>query len=111
MRDNKKVPGLARFFGRFLYEGTGYSNASLRMLPSLKVGVGAIQKNSQNNGYKPFLRFQWLLPLRVGRSEYPKFRDWKVVSYNRPKDNDRCEYNHNSKRVGTVLILPIMPPN
>jgi hypothetical protein len=110
MRDNKKKyrDWLVSSDG-FLYEGTGYSNASLRMLPSLKVGVGAIQKNSQNNGYKPLSEIPVVAPLlELARSEYPEiFRDWKVVSYNRPKDNDPgANITITSKRVGSIRFDP-----
>ena len=93
----------------FLYEGTGYSTASLRMLPSLKVGAGAIQKNSNSNGYKPLSEIPVVAPLlELARSEYPEiFRDWKVVSYNRPKDSDPgANITINSKRVGSICFDP-----
>ena len=55
MRDNKKKyrDWLVSSDG-FLYEGTGYSTASLRMLPSLKVGAGAIQKTVKITDTNPF---------------------------------------------------------
>jgi len=110
MRDNKKKyrDWLVSSDG-FLYEGTGYSTASLRMLPSLKVGGGTIQKNSQNNGYKPLSEIPMVAPLlELARSEYPEiFRDWKVVSYNRPKDSDPgANITITSKRVGSIRFDP-----
>jgi hypothetical protein len=110
MRDNKlKYRDWLVSSDGFLYEGTGYSTASLRMLPSLKVGVDAIQKNSQSKGYKPLSEIPVVAPLlELARSEYPEiFRDWRVVSYNRPKDSDPgANITITSKRVGCIRFDP-----
>lgn len=46
--------------------------------------------------------------LELARSEYPEiFRDWTVVSYNRPSDKDPgANVTVKSRRIGTIRFNP-----
>ena len=92
-----------------LYEGSEYSAASLRILPSLHVDPSMIEKNPDNNGYKKLEDIPVVSPLlELAKSEYPEiFRDWTVVSYNRPSDKDPgANITIKSKRVGKIRFNP-----
>ncbi len=92
-----------------LYEGAEYSAASLRILPSLQVVPSLIEKNPDNKGYKKLEDIPVISPLlELAKSEYPEiFRDWTVVSYNRPTDKDPgANVTIKSKRVGKIRFNP-----
>ncbi len=93
-----------------LYQGHGYSVSSLRLLPSLQVPPESIVKNANNRGYKKLKEIPVVAPLlELARSEYPEiFRDWKIVSYNRPNDKDPgASITIKSKRVGSIRFNPM----
>jgi hypothetical protein len=92
-----------------LYEGSGYSTAMMNLLPSLKIPGALIQKKDNNRGYKKLEGIPVIAPLlELARSEYPEiFRDWTVVSYNRPSDKDPgANVTVKSRRIGTIRFNP-----
>ena len=92
-----------------LYQGTGYSSAILRSLPSLQVPASLVQKSAIKSGYNKVKGIPIVAPLlELARSEYPEiFRDWKVVSYSRPSAKDPgASITIKSKRVGSIRFNP-----
>ena len=93
----------------FLYQGSQYSSAMLRLLPSLQVSSALIEKNADGDGFKKLKDMPVVAPLiELAKSEYPEiFRDWTIVSYNRPNDKDPgANITVKSKRVGTIRFRP-----
>ena len=92
-----------------LYEGSGYSSSMLKLLPSLKIPGELIQKKDNIKGYKKLEGIPLIAPLlELARSEYPEiFRDWTIVSYNRPSDKDPgANVTIMSRRIGSIRFNP-----
>jgi len=92
-----------------LYQGTGYSPSTLKHLPSLQVSPSLIQKKSNQDGYERLMDMPSVSPLlELARIEYPEiYRDWRVVSYNRPTEKDPgANITIKSKRVGSIRFNP-----
>ena len=91
------------------YQGSGYSSPVLQSLPSLKVASSLILKSSENGSYENLKDMPIVSPLlELARTEYPEiYRDWTVVSYNRPdeKDPGAC-ITVKSKKVGSIRFHP-----
>lgn len=73
-----------------LYQGVGYSSSRLAHLPSLKVLPKQLKFNADNSSYEPLKGMVHVSPLlELARREYPDmYRDWQVVSYERPNETD-----------------------
>ena len=92
-----------------IYQGNEYSPAMIRLLPSLQVPSSMIQRTADNQGYRRLKEIPVVAPLlELARSDYPEiFRDWTVVSYNRPSDKDPgANISIKSKRVGNIRFNP-----
>jgi hypothetical protein len=73
-----------------LYKGAGYSSSRLAHLPSLKVSPKQLKFNATNLSYEPLEGMVHVSPLlELARREYPDmYKDWLVVSYERPYATD-----------------------
>ena len=73
-----------------LYLGTGYPTASLSLLPSLSIDPRLLRLNSVGEGYCKLDGIPRVAPLlALARRDYPGlYRDWQVVSYERPDQSD-----------------------
>ena len=73
-----------------LYKGTGYSQGTLNMLPSLSIDPQFLRPHKSGNGFEKLEDISAVAPLlELAQRKYPGiYRDWKVVSYNSPREND-----------------------
>ncbi len=92
-----------------LYQGNGYSSSRLAMLPSLRISPNQLKKSPDNSGYEPLVGMLRVSPLlELARREYPDlYRDWRVVSYERPNDMDAgAHVLVQSGRIGKIRFSP-----
>ena len=94
-----------------LYLGTGYPRSTLSHLPSLSIDPTQIRSRKDGNGYERLTGIPLVAPLlELVRSEYPAiYQDWKVVSYERPDEDDPGA--HVMVRSGKVQKLRFSPRN
>ena len=73
-----------------LYQGVGYPSSSLSLLPSLAIHPSLLRLNSDGEGYCKLEGIPRIAPLlNLARKDYPElYRDWRVVSYERPDQSD-----------------------
>ena len=73
-----------------LYKGIGYSHGSLLMLPSLSIDPQFLRPLKSRNGFEKLEDISAVAPLlELAQRKYPEiYRDWKVVSYNSPRENN-----------------------
>ena len=92
-----------------LYEGTGYSRNRLKLLPSLKIDPSFLRKNAESGNFYPLEGMPHVSPLlELARRDYPDlYRQWKVVSYERPYEADLGAFvSVCTKKVGTIRFSP-----
>lgn len=92
-----------------LYEGSGYGSSSLAMLPSLRISPNQLKKSPDSSGYEPLVGMVRVAPLlELARREYPDlYRNWRVVSYERPNDMDPgAHVLVQSGRIGKIRFSP-----
>lgn len=94
-----------------LYLGTGYPRSTLSLLPSLDVDPSLVRPRKEGAGYERLVGIPRVAPLlELVRREYPGiYRDWQVVSYERPDEDDPGA--HVSVRSGKVRKLRFSPRN
>ncbi len=92
-----------------LFLGQQYSPSRLALLPSLQVSPKLLSRNAENDGYEKLSGMGQVSPLlELARREYPDlYRDWRVVSYERPDESDPgAHVMVQSKRVGRIRFSP-----
>jgi hypothetical protein len=94
-----------------MYLGTGYPPSSLALLPSLSLDGSLIRPKKEGGGFEKLVGIPTVAPLlELARREYPAvYRDWRVVSYERPNEPDPGA--HISIRSGRVKSLRFSPGN
>lgn len=96
-----------------LYQGFGYSRASLAQLPFLDVDPSFL-KRDETGGYQPIESVSRVSPLlELVRQEAPEvYRDWKIVSFLRPEaDPELDPGSHVLVRSGKVKKIRFSPRN
>ena len=92
-----------------IYRGEGYSHSRLSKLPSLRISSSQLKPNSASNGFHNLAGMASVAPLlKLARRDYPDlYRDWKVVSYERPTDSDPgAHIMVESKKIGKIRFSP-----
>jgi len=92
-----------------LYRGEGYSNGMLKLIPSLNIPSSLIEKTPDQKGFKKLKGIPVVAPLlELARRDYPElYRDWSVVSFNRPYDKDPgASITVKSNRVKSIRFNP-----
>ena len=92
-----------------LYLGVGYSTASMRHLPFLKLNPKLLTPLANGKGYEKLEGVPAVAPLlELARNEYPGFyQNWQVVSYQRPNDEDPGAHIHiKSGKVRSLRFAP-----
>jgi hypothetical protein len=94
-----------------LYLGTGYPRSTLSLLPSLSVDPLLLRPKKEGKGYERLEGIPPIAPLLdLVRRDYPGiYRDWHVVSYERPNATDPGA--HVRIRSGRVRSLRFSPGN
>jgi hypothetical protein len=94
-----------------LYLGTAYPRTTLSLLPSLSVDSSLLRLKKTGTGYERLEGIPPVAPLLdLVRREYPAiYRDWQVVSYERPNETDPGA--HVRIRSGRVRSLRFSPGN
>jgi hypothetical protein len=94
-----------------LYLGTEYPLSMLSLLPSLSVDPSLVRPRKEGTGYEKLAGIPRVAPLlELVRREYPGiYRDWQIVSYERPHEDDPGA--HVSVRSGKVKKLRFSPGN
>ncbi|HAW97605.1 MAG TPA: hypothetical protein DCX67_03645 [Opitutae bacterium] len=94
-----------------LYLGTGYPAKTVSLLPWLDVDRTLIKGREDGSGFERLEGVSSVAPLLdLVRREYPGiYRDWKVVSYERPDEDDPGA--HVRVRSGKVRNLRFSPGN
>lgn len=94
-----------------IYQGTGYPRSALSLLPSLSVDSALLQAKKEGKGYERLEGIPAVAPLLdLVRRDYPAiYRDWQVVSYERPNATDPGA--HVLIRSGRVRSLRFSPGN
>ena len=92
-----------------IYLGTGYPRSALSLLPSLSVDSSLLRPKKEGKGYERLEGIPTVAPLLdLVRREYPAiYRDWQVVSYERPNATDPGA--HVRIRSGRVRNLRFSP--
>ncbi len=92
-----------------LYQGEGYSSGQLLSLPSLRIDSQKIRKSTESVGYVPLEGIPFVFPLiELARREYPEiYRDWKIISFERPDQSDPgAHVLVEAGRIGKVRFSP-----
>jgi hypothetical protein len=92
-----------------VYRGEGYSNSWISTLPSLKVSPTELKLNATGEGFQKLSGIPYVAPLlELARRQYPDFyRDWSIVSYDRPSEDDPgAHILVKSKKVGRIRFAP-----
>jgi len=92
-----------------VYRGVGYSNSRISTLPSLKVSPADLKLDSTGDGFQKLVGIPYVAPLlELARRQYPDFyRDWSVISYDRPSEDDPgAHILVQSKKVGKIRFAP-----
>jgi hypothetical protein len=94
-----------------IYLGTGYARSVLSLLPSLSVDPSLLKPRKEGKGFDPLKGIPPVAPLLdLVRRNYPAiYRDWQVVSYERPNATDPGA--HVRIRSGRVRSLRFSPGN
>lgn len=92
-----------------LYQGTGYSRGTMSLLPSLKISSHSLRPKKEGNGFAKLEDVPVVAPLlELARREYPEiYRDWTVVSYHSPRENNPGSHVLvRSKKVRSLRFSP-----
>ena len=92
-----------------LYLGQEYSSSRLALLPSLRIAPNQLKRKVDGSGYAALTGMVRVSPLlELARREYPDlYRDWRVVSYERPDDLDPgAHILVQSGRIGKIRFSP-----
>jgi len=92
-----------------VYRGEGYSNSRISTLPSLKVSPADLKLDASGEGFQKLSGIPYVAPLlELARRQYPDFyRDWSIISYDRPSENDPgAHILVQSKKVGRIRFAP-----
>lgn len=92
-----------------IYQGESYSRSQLSSLPSLRIEAGQLKANPQRGGFAKLSGMPMVASLlELARRDYPDlYRNWKVISYERPADSDPgAHILVESKKVGKIRFYP-----
>ena len=92
----------------FLYQGSCYSHASLIHLPFLNIQSDML-KPLEGGGYEKLHGVTAVSPLlELVRKDYPGFyKDWQIISYQRPHQDDAGAHIHvKSRKVRNLRFAP-----